>query len=71
MEIYRLSSRGEELAHSYRSPRTAEWAVIHFLNKRGMATKEQIYEYVPSASSSTLAKLSIRGIIIGGRSVNV
>jgi len=71
MEIYRLSSRGEELAHSFRSPRTPEWAVIHFLGKRNVATKETIFEYVPSASSSTLAKLRLKGIIIGGSSVNV
>ena len=71
MEIYRLSSRGEELAHSFRSPRTPEWAVVHFLAKRGGATKETILEYVPSASSLTLAKLRMRGIIVGGTAVNV
>lgn len=71
IEIYRLTPRGEELAHSYRSPRTPEWAVIHFLARRVAATKEQIYENVPSASSSTLARLAIRGIIVGGRSVTV
>lgn len=72
MEVYRLTGKGEELAHSYRFPRTPAWAVIHFLNRRGgVATKEQIFEYVPSASSATLAKLSIRNIIVGGRSVGV
>ena len=71
MEIYRLSARGEELSHSYRSPRSPEWAVIHFLSKRGTATREQVFEYVPSASSSTLAKLSIRGIIIGGKGAGI
>lgn len=71
IEIYRLSGRGEELAHSFRNPRTPGWAVVHFLAKRGSATKEQIFEYVPSASSSTLAKLSMRGIIIGGKHASV
>ena len=72
MEIYRLSNRGYELAHNYRSPGTPEWLVIHYLNRYGgIATREQIFEHVPSASSSTLAKLSRRGIIIGGKGVNV
>jgi hypothetical protein len=71
IEVYRLTGRGEELAHSYRSPRTPEWAVIHFLYKRGSATRDQIYEQVPSASSSTLAKLSIKGIISSGRMVSI
>lgn len=71
IEVYRLSNRGEQLAHSYRSPRTPEWAVVHFLQRRGSATKDQIFEYVPSASSSTLAKLSMKGIIIGGRGVTI
>lgn len=71
IEIYRLTARGEALAHSYRSPRSPEWAVIHFLNRRGAATKDMIFDNVPSASSSTLAKLSIKNIIVGGRSVTV
>ena len=71
MDIYRLTPRGEALAHSYRSPRTAEWQVLHKLALYGVMTKEQIYENVPSASSSTLAKLSIKGFIEGGRKVNV
>lgn len=71
IEVYRLTGRGEELAHSYRAPRSPEWAVIHFLFKRGSATRDQIYENVPSASSSTLAKLAIRGIIAGGRTVSI
>ena len=71
MDVYQLTSRGEELAHAYRSPRTPGWAVIHYLAKRGAATKEQIYENVPSSSSSTLAKLSMKGFISGSRSVSV
>ena len=71
MEIYRLSARGEELSHSFRHPRTPEWAVIHYINRFGVRTKEQIYEDVPSASSSTLAKLSMKGIIIGGKGAGI
>lgn len=67
MEIYRLTPKGEQLAHSFRAPRTAEWAVLHYLNRHGVATKDQIYEEVPSASSATLARLAIRGLIEGGR----
>lgn len=71
MNIYRLTSRGEELASSYRSPRTPEWAVIHYLKRRGSATKEMIFNGVPSASSATLAKLSIKNIIASDRRVGV
>ena len=71
MDIYRLTGRGEDLAHSYRSPRTPEWAVIHFLSRRGAATKEMIFDNVPSASSSTLARLSLRNIITSGKGVNI
>ena len=67
MDVYQLTGKGEQLAHSYRSPRSPEWAVIHYLYRHGAATKEMVYENVPSASSSTLAKLHIKGIISGGR----
>lgn len=63
MQVYQLTPKGQQLAHSFRNARTPAWAVIHFLSRRGSATKEQIYEQVPSASSSTLAKLNINGII--------
>ncbi len=71
MEIYRLTSRGERLAHSYRSPRTPPWGVIHFLNKRSAATKEQVLENVPGATSGTLMKLRIKRIITEETEVNV
>lgn len=71
MEIYRLTSRGERLAHSYRSPPTPAWGVIHFLNKRGMATKEQIIENVPGATSVTLTKLRMKRVIAEETGVNV
>jgi hypothetical protein len=71
LEIYRLTGRGEELAHAVRSPRTPEWAVIHYLNRQGVATKEQVLTYVPSASTMTLMKLRMRGLIIGGSSAGV
>lgn len=63
MEIYRLTPRGEQLAHSYRAPRKAEWGVIFFLNKRHAATKEQILDNVPGATSMTLMKLRVKRII--------
>lgn len=71
MEIYRLTSRGERLAHSHSNPQTPPWGVIHFLNRRGMATKEQILENVPYATSVTLSKLRIKKVIAEETGVNV
>lgn len=63
MEIYALTNTGRSLSHSVRSPNTPEWRVIYFLAKNGQRTKEQILSYVPEASSATLAKLRIKGVI--------
>lgn len=71
MEIYRLSNMGQRLAHSYRAPRTPAWGVIYFLDKNGVATKEQILERVPGATSVTLAKLRLRHIVTEETGVNV
>lgn len=71
MEIYRLTSMGERLAHSHRSPQTPAWGVIHFLNRRGMATKEQIIENVPGATSVTLTKLRMKRVVVEESGVNV
>ena len=72
MQIYRLTNVGERLAHSYRSPAdNPRWAVIHFLKRRGEATKEQILMYVPSATSQTLAELMGKRIIVETTGVNV
>lgn len=71
MEIYRLSERGERLAHSYRAPRTAAWGVIYFLKRRGVATKEQILDNVPYATSLTLMKLKLKRIVVEETGVNV
>ena len=71
MDIYRLTARGESLAHSYRSPRSPAWGVIHFLNKRGLATKEQILANVPEATALTLYKLRWKRIIKGETEVSV
>ena len=71
MEIYRLISRGDQLAHSYRAPKTAPWGVIFFLKSRGVATKEQILDNVPAATSITLQKLKYKRIIAEEAGVNV
>ncbi len=71
MEIYSLTTRGRALSHSVRSPKTPEWGVIYFLAKQGSATKEQIIGYVSSASSSTLMKLRLKGIIQDETAVRV
>ncbi len=64
MEIYTLTDRGRILAHSRRNPPTPEWGVIHHLAKYGgVATKEQLLEYVPGVSTTTLIKLRLKRII--------
>ncbi len=63
MEVYVLADRGRMLAHSRRSPPTPEWGVIHHLAKVGVATREQLIEYIPGLTSVTLAKLRSKRII--------
>ncbi len=65
MEVYELTDRGRMLSHSRRSPRTPEWGVIHHLAKNGIATREQLMEYVPDATGTTLAKFQAVHIIHG------
>ena len=67
MDIYRLTPRGEALAHSYRFPNNPAWSVLHFLSKRGYSDASTIYANVPESSPNTLAKLSKNGIISGGK----
>ncbi len=71
MEIYRLTSRGEQLSHSYRSPRNPLWGVIFYLKMKSVATKEQILEDVEGATSTTLTKLRLKKIIAEETGVNV
>jgi hypothetical protein len=70
MEVYKLTSIGETLAHSYRAPDTAKWRVVFFL-KNGARTKEHILESVPSATPYTLGELRRKGIIISNEGVMV
>ena len=72
MEIYHLTKIGKALANNYRSSNNdPKWLVIHFLDKRGVATKEQIYENVPNVNSVTLAKLRIKRVIAVEEGVSV
>jgi len=64
MEIYRLSKLGYALAHSTRNPPTPEWGVIHYLSKMHSASKQKILTEVPGASTSTLARLRMKRIIV-------
>lgn len=64
MEIYSLTARGRMLSHSIRgNPDNPKWGVIYFLARTNSATKEQLKEYVPAATSATIASLKYRGII--------
>ncbi|KKL98818.1 hypothetical protein LCGC14_1820670 [marine sediment metagenome] len=71
MEIYRLTRLGSQLAHSYNNERTPMWGVIHYLNRKGVATKEQILEHVPYATSTTIAKLRWKRVISEDTGVTV
>ncbi|KKN79346.1 hypothetical protein LCGC14_0341280 [marine sediment metagenome] len=71
MEVYRLTTRGQQLAHSYRAARTPAWSIIFFLSKRHMATKEQILANVPDATSMTLTKLKYKRIVTEETGVDV
>lgn len=71
MEVYSLTRLGRTIAHSPRGGDSPEWSVVYFLAKQGKATTEQIKSYVPTASSSTLAKLRTRGIIRNEAGVSV
>lgn len=63
MEVYTLTGKGRQLAHSVRGQRTADWGVVYFLSKNGSATKDQILSYVSGASISTIVRLKARRII--------
>jgi hypothetical protein len=71
VEIYSLTSRGMRLAQSHRAPINESWGVIFFLSKRHLATKEQILENVPSATTATLARLKLKRVIAEESGVNV
>lgn len=71
MELYSLTALGHRLAHSRRNPPTPEWAVIHHLARHGVATKAEIFEYVPSATITTLVKLKMKQVIYEQAGVNV
>lgn len=65
MEVYELTMKGRQMAHSPSAPHTPEWGVIFFLSKHGSATKQQILSYVPGADGSTIGKLKRARIIEG------
>jgi hypothetical protein len=49
-----------------RSPDTPEWQVIHFLDKVGRSTKEQVADYTgmsPAQASTVMRKLKFRKIV--------
>lgn len=73
MEIYQLTTRGESLAHNIYAPDNPAWKVINYLNhKGGSATKEQILNFVPSATWHTLNRLRRKEVIqLVGKSVEV
>ena len=71
MDVYHLTGKGEALSKSWRSPRVPAWQVIHYLALKGAATRDQLLEYAPSATSSTLETLKRKGIITGGQGVTV
>ncbi len=74
IQIYGLTGIGQKLAHSIRSPDTSEWRIIHFLDRVGRATKEQIIDYCgasPTEISVNLRKLKSRRIVAEESEVSV
>lgn len=71
MEIYRLSRLGYTLSHSTRNPPTPEWAVIHYLSKIHSASKDKILAEVPGATTTTLARLRMKRILVEETGVSV
>jgi hypothetical protein len=71
MEIYELTDKGKYIAHSYRSPRTTGWNIVHFLSRSGSASSEKILTYVPDATPTTLIKLRNAGIIKSTAGVSI
>lgn len=71
MEIYRLSKLGYALSHSTRSPQTPEWSVIHYLARMHSASKEKLLAELPGVTSTTLARLRIKRILVEETGVSV
>ena len=63
LQIYRLSPLGYRLSHSTRNPNTPEWAVIHYLARMHSASRDKILNEVASATTMTLARLRLKGIL--------
>lgn len=71
MEIYSLSKLGYALSHSTRNPPTPEWNIIHYLAKMHSASKEKILAEVSGASTTALARLRMKRILIEETGVSV
>lgn len=71
VEIYRLSQIGYALSHSTRNPPTPEWGVIHYLARMHSASKEKLVSEVPGVTSTTLARLRIKRILVEETGVSV
>ena len=74
MEIYGLTRAGRQLARSTRHPDTADWRVIHFLDKVHKSPKEQISDYCglsPVETAVTIRKLRAKKIIAEEAGVNI
>jgi hypothetical protein len=73
MDIYRLTNRGEALAHNIYAPSKPTWKVLFYLSRRnGEATKEQIMNNVPNVTWHTLLKLRNNRLVeLAGRTVEV
>lgn len=71
MEIYKLTSRGEMLAHNIR-PQVGNdrWRVIYFLSKNGQREKKDIINNT-GASSYTLSFLASKGVIVKDQGIEV
>ena len=65
MNIYALSEWGKRLARSTTSPDTPGWRVVHYLDKVGQSTIDQIAAYTgltQGQASRICSQLATKGV---------
>lgn len=62
MKIYRLTQLGKRAARNVRSPDTSAWRCVHYLDRVGHATGEQLTE--EGVTAGDMAKLRRRPAMV-------
>ena len=70
MKIYQLTPLGKRLARSVSNPDTEAWRVVHYLDRVGRSTPDQIAmgASMPGSAAGVLVGLRNKGVVaeIGG-----